>query len=221
MSTILISTGVQFPDSTIQTTAFSGSGGGGYKLVSYTSPGTWDAATKIAAGLKAIKVTVIGAGGSSGASAYPPQYAPGGGSGGVAIYHAQAPVLSPSYAITAGPGASSFGATVTATAGGNGTSPNPTYPASAIPYPQGGAGGTASGGTINLPGQRGFSSGAGGSSPMGAGATPGAGVWPGTAAPSRAADGYGAGGAGGAPFNGANQPAGAGSPGIVIVEEYY
>jgi len=37
-----------------------------YNLEQYTSPATWDATTKIAAGLKAIKVTVVGAGGNGG-----------------------------------------------------------------------------------------------------------------------------------------------------------
>jgi hypothetical protein len=95
--------------------------GAGYVMQTYTSPATW---TK-PAGLKAVKVTVVGGGGAS-RTATP------------------APTI-PTNPVTSG-GTSSFGSFLSATGGGL-SSPN--VPVSA------GAGGSGSGGDINVSGQPG------------------------------------------------------------------
>lgn len=175
-----------------------GSAAGNYVLNQYTAPATW---TKPAA-LKAVKVTVIGGGGASGTnttSGLPPTTKIGGagGAGGNSIYYAPAPAIPGPISITAGPGTNSFGAIVSCTAGASGTNAPPSVPG--VP----GAGGTATGGTINIDGQSGYpiSTLVGGSSLLGFGRSATTGT------------GYGSGTGSG--------PGVAGQPGIIIVEEFY
>lgn len=195
--------------------------GGNYALNQYTAPATW---TK-PAGLKAIKVTVVGAGGNGGSGA--PLVTSGGGGGGTAIYYAPAPSIPGPQSITAGSGTNSFGAIASATAGSAG----------GITGAAGGAGGAGTGGSVNVNGGSGSTGlaipnsplfygfgGAGGSSLLGLG---GGGV---AANPSftltngNNATGYGGGGGGGARIPSGPSPTasgGSGTPGIVIVEEFY
>lgn len=201
--------------------------GGGYIMRTYVSPSPWAKP----AGLKAIKVTVVGAGGNGGPIG-PANIAfrgGGGGGGGVAILYLDAPAVPASpITVTAGSGTSSFGPLVSATAGAN--APSVTSPSPNIG--PGGAAGTGSSGDINFVGRAGTAggpgnSGTGGESALGFGfsgpsvefSTPATGS-NGNAALS---PGYGAGG-GGAMKNGPLTGAytgGAGVPGIVIVEEFY
>jgi hypothetical protein len=207
--------------------------GGNYALVSYTSPNTWDATAKKAAGLKAVKVTVVGGGGDGGTSPGAPSptssagFGGGGGGGGAAILYLDAPAIPSSpITITAGPGTNSFGALASATGGSNGA--NSSKPAV---DGAGGAGGTGSvpspapsgaitfSGVSGLPGSNSVRS-VGGSSQLFY-AQPlvhQAPQVPGVPNPS-----YGGGGSGGGNAVAAtpNKTGGTGGPGIVIVEEFY
>ena len=210
--------------------------GGNYVVNSYVSPTTWDATTKKAAGLKAVKVTIIGGGGNGGVCTATPTpgastyaAAGGGGGGGTTIYYAPASAIPAPVAVTAGASTNSFGAYCSATGGANGS--NATNNAAA-----GGAAGTGSGGFLNGVGNAGLTgtagapataSGVGGSAAILMGGTGGAvatvGV-PGTpTAAGQNATNYGGGGSGSIKF--ATQIAspvpGLGFPGIVIVEEFY
>jgi hypothetical protein len=220
MPTSLVSTGVQFPDLTTQTTAAVA--GGGYALNAYVSPTTWSKP----AGLKAVKVTVVGAGGSgvaSPAGSALNRGSSGGGGGGAAIEYIPAPSIPGPVAVTAGPGTNSFGAFCSATAGADGVLLVGTGGA------QGGVGGVGSGGNIDIAGQAGtaivatpspviaIGGGTGGSSILGGGGRSGAGPT-GVARPGSAGGNYGGGGGGG---TATNSTGGAGAPGIVIVEEFY
>lgn len=213
--------------------------GGNYILTHYVSPGSWDVNAKKAAGLKAIKVTVVGAGGSggpaTGSSTAPASAgaAGGGGGGGAAIEYLPAPSITPSptgIAITAGPGTNSFGGFCSATAGANGPSLNQPVAAIVNGAP-GAAGGTGSGGTFNMTGGGGGASfhsgltagrlgGMGGSSILGGGGA-------GQATSTGSVDGapgtnYGGGGSGAVRnSNPGTSNGGTGAPGIVIVEEFY
>jgi hypothetical protein len=224
MPTTLVSTGVEFPDLTVQTTAAVG--GGGYALQNYVSPATW---TK-PAGLKAVKVTVVGAGGNGGAgvTVQPAGLASGdgggGGGGGAAIEYIPAPSIPGPVVVTAGPGTNSFGPFCSATAGTVGGSTSNIQNA-------GGAGGSGSGGNINITGQTGLpaelGNGAGGNAALGFGVG-GAGVptsGPAGVTPGNAGLNYGGGGGGGSTGPGSptpiTAPGGTGAPGIVIVEEFY
>jgi len=208
--------------------AAGGGGGGDYIMTAYTSPATW---TK-PAGLKAVKVTVIGAGGNGGSGGTTPPVccAPGsvtigapGGGGGAAVEYLDAPAIPGPVTVTVGSApskTSSFGPFVSATGGTNGTAGSSTS-APVGPY----AGGAGSGGTFNLTGMAGYGNtiGAqvyGGGSALGFGqailgraavtpvSNPAAGV---------AGLDYGGGGLGGrGPGTGAS-----GGAGIVIVEEFY
>ena len=196
-------------------------GGGDYIMVAYTSPATW---TK-PAGLKAVKVTVIGAGGNGGSGNNIPGciniYGGNGGGGGGAILYADAPAIPGPITVTVGTApskTSSFGPLVSATGGNNGSNAVDPAPAPVGPY----AGGTGSGGTVNFSGQDGY----GASSIIGAtsGASAlafGPGKVPIISAPFvRTGKVYGGGGTGGwgSP---PTAPGGAGAAGIVIVEEFY
>ncbi len=232
MPTSLVSTGITFPDATTQTTAAVS--GGGYALQNYVAPATW---TK-PAGLKAIKVTVVGAGGDGGTGGVPSPtgigQGGGGGGGGTAIEFIPAPSIPGPVSVTAGPGTNSFGAFCSATAGSVGASTFATGN-------EGGDGGTGSGGNINIKGSGGGSSlravasvgppatffvtsGFGGSSSLGGGAKAVLNA-PSTPSPTVGVNGgnYGGGGSGGLK----TQPGsvgiagGTGAPGIVIVEEFY
>jgi hypothetical protein len=107
-------------------------GGGDYIMQAYTSPATW---TK-PAGLKAVRVTVIGGGGSAGnfsTPAFPADQKTGGGGGGTGIKYLDAPAIPGPVTVTVGSGGaasgpqvgnaggtSSFGPLVSATGGGGG-----------------------------------------------------------------------------------------------------
>ena len=214
--------------------------GGNYILQRYTSPTTWDATAAKAAGLKAIKITVVGAGGSGGPGVgFPSRSAGGGGGGGgAAVEYVPAANITPgTKTVTAGPGTNSFGPWGTAT-------PNsPTATASATAgsaggSAAGGAGGAGSGGSLNIRGQGGgwayvasnsafVQRGAtGGSSIYGGGAEGGGAAGPGGGGGGTGSAGgaYGGGGGGGGgtfdPTPAASS-GGAGAPGVVIVEEFY
>jgi hypothetical protein len=205
--------------------------GGNYALQNYVAPGTW---TK-PAGLKAIKVTVVGAGGNGGAAngvGAPTRFAVGGGggAGGAAIEYIPAPSIPGPVAVTAGPGTNSFGAFCSATAGSAGSTASNTVNVGIVAA--GGAGGAGSGGNINFPGGAGgvgtgalntnmAVSGIGGSSILGGTALSVAtNTTPGSAG--GAGGNYGGGGGGAAAYSpGGNFSGGAGAPGIVIVEEFY
>jgi hypothetical protein len=193
-----------------------------YNLEQYTSPATW---TK-PAGLKAIKVTVVGAGGDGGATNAPGPTslggsASGGGGGGAAIEFIPAPSIPGPVSVTAGAGTNSFGPFCSATAGGNG--------ATTTTGVAGGAGGVGSGGNINVDGGDGDygvnlqtsptnqTGGAGGGALLGFGGI-GRNSRAGTG-PGNPGGNYGGGGGGAAGIQ--NNSGGTGAPGIVIVEEFY
>jgi len=211
MATTLNNSGIVFPDATTQTTAATG--GGGYVLRAYTSPATW---TK-PAGLKSVKVTVIGAGGEGGNTSptiYAIQAGHGSGAGG-AIKYISSPVAPSSVSVTVGSGGSktsSFGAFCSATGGNKGaTGSNPGTPNATVPA------GSGAGGDLNAPGQEANAS-DGGDSAFGYGI--GARLYNrGSSSNGIQGTGYGAGSAG------AVGPGGRtgvnGSPGVVIVEEFY
>jgi len=209
-------------------------GGGDYIMNVYAGPssGTW---TK-PAGLKAVKVTVVAGGGSSGPSVATPTIQgvqSGGGAGGAAIEYLDAPALPGPQPYTAGgaAGASSFGspAFLSATAGSSGSTI--TNPAGVT----GGAGGSGSGGQLNITGGGGSGGfllidpplginialgGAGGSSAFGSN---GSGNSGGPLADGGAGGNYGGGGGGGSKFNNNSNPLPqkSGGVGVVIVEEFY
>jgi hypothetical protein len=213
-------------------------GGGDYIMQVYAGPstGTW---TK-PAGLKAIKVTVIGGGGSSGPTIPGPGVGTGtqsgGGAGGAAIEYIDAPAIPGPQPYTAGgaAGTSSFGspAFLSATGGSAGTN----GPGAQDGAP-GGAGGAGSGGQLNITGGGGggcfqytncglgsFLGGVGGSSMFGAGGLSGGGGQNETSN-GTAGSNYGGGGGGGGKNNALGPSAEvsqkSGGVGVVIVEEFY
>ena len=211
--------------------------GGNYVAQFYTSPATW---TK-PAGLKAVKVTVIGGGGSAASgTAGPdnPASTNSGGGGGGSIEYISAPSIPGPVTVTVGSGGaavsapgvaggvangntggtSSFGPFLSATGGSGGTT---NYLA------LGGAGGTGSGGNINIPGGQqpivaptvpiaGPTGGGCFLNPFGGGRTP-------AVSTNGSAGGFGCGGSG--IFRPNSSPGsstgGAGGAGTVIVEEFY
>jgi hypothetical protein len=191
------------------------SAGGDYIMTAYTTPATW---TK-PAGLKAVKVTVIGAGGNGGSGTSAITYGGNGGGGGGAILYADAPAVPGPITVTVGTApskTSSFGPLVSATGGTNGTNATPGVNAPFGPY----AGGAGSSGTVNFTGQDGIGAadattgGHGGASALFFGPS----KVPVISGPFvRAGVVYGGGGCGGWSTN----PGGAGGAGIVIVEEFY
>ena len=230
MPTSLISTGVQFPDNSIQTTA-AGASGGDYVMLAYVSPTTW---TK-PAGLKAVKVTVVGAGGNGGSSSATPAggnsgISGGGGGGGAVILYLDAPAIPGSpITVTAGPGTNSFGPLASATVGGNGGNGTAGGFNGA-----GGAGGTgtipspAPSGAIAFTGTPGLGvpiavpqiAGMGGSSQLFYAQNMRAAV-PSTAGAPNPFYGGGGAGAGIATPTTTPRAGGAGGPGLVIIEEFY
>jgi hypothetical protein len=203
---------------TTWTSVAAAAGGGNYVRNQYVSPATW---TK-PAGLKAVKVTVVGAGGSGGPRGGALQgVGGGGGGGGASIYYAQAPAIPGPVAVTAGGGTNSFGGFASATAGSAASDGGP--------LAAGAAGGSGSGGASNMGGgagsfgfQVGSSAatigGSGGPSILGGGGGGAVNVGNGNAGRN-----YGGGGGGAADNdNGATfYSGGSGAPGIVIVEEFY
>jgi hypothetical protein len=209
-------------------------GGGNYVMNAYTSPATW---TKPAT-LKAVKITVVGAGGAGGAATgpgIPPSAAGGGGgAGGAAIRYLDATAIPGPISISAGAGTNSFGSIASATAGATG--PAISSPGNPYIFTPGGSGGVgmppSSSGTINMSGATGMRGGAtlGGGNAIfgGAGANSifgGAGALvvtvAGTTIAGQSATGYGSGGGGAVKANAPNSAGGSGMPGIVIVEEFY
>jgi hypothetical protein len=214
-------------------------GGGDYIMQVYAGPstGTW---TK-PAGLKAIKVTVVGGGGSSGPTIPGPGVASGiqsgGGAGGAAIEYLDAPAIPGPQPYTAGgaAGTSSFGSPAFLSATGGSAGSN--APSTSLDGTPGGAGGAGSGGQLNITGGGGggcfiyticgpgvFLGGVGGSSMFGAGGLSGGGGQNdfnnGTAGSN-----YGGGGGGGGKTNNLGTPTEitqkAGGVGVVIIEEFY
>jgi hypothetical protein len=189
-----------------------------YNLEQYTSPATWTKPT----GLKAVKVTVVGAGGDGGAyssTGSTSDAGAGGGAGGATIDYIPAPSIPGPVAVTAGPGTNSFGGFCSATAGSAGSG----FPGSG----QGGVGGIGTGGSVNCNGAAAENVYAtkgtnGAASILGGGAQAvfrtTAGVTPGVAGVS-----YGSGGSGAQKVtpSSATGLGGTGAPGIVIVEEFY
>ena len=184
------------------------SAGGDYIMQVYTSSTTW---TK-PANLKAVKVTVVGAGGNGGASIINP--GPGvfltggfGGGGGAAIEYLDAPAIPGPVSVTVGTApskTSSFGPFLSATGGGNGAD-------GSLPAGPGtpGSGGSGSGGQLNLSGAAG-----------GAGGAAAAGLSTPVSGSAVSGNLYG----GGATGRGAGVPpgpGGTGAAGVVIVEEFY
>lgn len=198
-------------------------------VVTYTQPGsyTYNAAEKVNAGVKMLKVTVTAGGGGGGGTGQSNRCGQGGGSGGTAVRWISAEQLqtAPNIHVVVGNGGipsqnnvgqvgtlSSFGSFCSATGGAGGApSSNSTWIL--------GQGGTATGGNINLPG--------------GAGHGPGVGNGPGNiddyGQSNGAASYWGAGPSHGntatAPGTGGSgrttNNATAGTPGIVVIEEYY
>jgi hypothetical protein len=187
MPTTLISTGIQFPDSTVQTTAAS-SGGGMNALIYEGTPGTPNAFNyTLPATVKSVRVTVVGGGGSGATRLSGPTNGgvAGGGAGGAAtavvIPRATLIATYPTGVIPAvaggggvatptasnAGGTSSFGNFVSATGGSGGQTRN--Y--SGTPQSSaGGAAGVGSGSSPNYfltPGSNGGAGSAGG--PAGAG----------------------------------------------------
>jgi hypothetical protein len=188
--------------------------GGGFSTMQvFASPGTFTTPSTTTK----IKVTVVGGGGGGGVGGNVstpfvptnPTVGGKGASGAVAIYVGPVTASTP-YAVTIGAQAasatagntSSFGPLVSCTGGGAGA---------AAPGGGNGTGGTATSGTLNLPGAPGGQTPAiGGSNIFGIGGANG-----GPNAVGAAGFGFGSGGGGG---NGAGRAGGVGSAGLVIVE---
>ena len=196
--------------------------GGNYVLQNYVAPATWSKP----AGLKAVKVTVVGAGGNGGSTSGPTvgsRTAGGGGGGGAAIEFIPAPSIPGPVAVTAGPGTNSFGAFCSATAGSAGSN---TILGADSP---GGVGGAGSGGNLNFLGTRGAVGPSGSLVPGYGGNSILSGIASGQLAPSpgtlvgTAGLNFGGGGAGASTTSAPGTPVagGTGAPGIVIVEEFY
>ena len=181
-------------------------GGGNTNAIYYTSPATYSPP----AGLVAIRVTVVGAGGSGGVggSTNPGAGRQGGhgGGGGYAQETLYPATVTGPVSVTAGGGTNSFGGFLSATAGSSGNPGNPD--ASGNP----GGGGSGSGGDYNHSGDA-----SGNAYQYGVGGT--------AAHPSTGGTttGFGRGGGGAGGFGGQQTPyaPGPGAPGIVIVEEYF
>lgn len=209
---------VTFAGNVTVTGTITAGAGTPYVLNVYATPGSY---TK-PAGLKLIKVTVVG-GGARGATTSTAAGGSGGGAGGAVIKTYPAPSLPASaipYTVGAGGtpspstgGTTSFGVApltvLTATGGSTGASQS-----------SGGAGGTGSGGDINIEGGAGAQVATTGQNP---GATGGNSIFGGgnRGSGAAAATTYGAGGGGGT-ATGQGAPTGTnGGPGVVIIEEFY
>jgi hypothetical protein len=216
MPSSLNGTGVTFDDGTTQSTAATA---GNYIMRTITSTSTW---TK-PSGLKAVKVTLVGAGGNGGTRANTVYTSAGGngGNGGGAIEYIPAPSIPGPVSVTVGTApskTSSFGAFLSATGGGNGGS------SSGSTNGANGTSGIGSGGDINV---QGCAAEPATTNPitltpisafgLGIAATrPGDGAIPGTNGV-----GFGAGATGGRAPSPGTFPGGTGTSGVVIVEEFY
>lgn len=189
------------------------------KIAVYSTAGTFS--WTCPAGVTSAKVTVTGGGNDGGASGTTGTGA-GGGAGGTSIKQFNDLVPGTAYSLTVGARAAASSFTgPSATPTGNGGSVGGSANASS-----GGAGGTATGGDINLAGEGGASglyssgigaiSGKGGSSFWGGGGR-GVSIISGQIA-GVAGGAPGAGGSGAAAVSGTNQSGGAGQPGIVVIE---
>lgn len=226
-TTSIGSTGVTFPDGTTQASSATPS----VVVRTYSAPATW---TKPAF-VKAVRVTVFGAGGNGGSTTTGTggAAAGGGGSGGGAKGTYPAPSIPGPISVTVGGAGSaspsSFGSLISATAGATaptmGHTGQPT-----IGSGPGGAAGVGSNGQLNFYGNAGLSApgnggGAGGvaiqnlnSGPAPGGVYPGSpGTFPGPAQPQISGGGGGAVSAN----PGGNATGGAGGPGYIVVEEFY
>jgi hypothetical protein len=187
--------------------------GGDYVMTAYTSPATW---TKPAT-VKAVKVTVIGAGGNGGTATLG-RTGGGGGGGGGALKYLDAPQIPGPVTVTIGTApskTSSFGPLVSATGGGNGGDAPPAAPGVS------GGGGTGSNGTVNFSGGPAVPGGA--AAALAFGAVLQLPDFPTAPPANRAGILYGGGAVGGSgnPELPAVRPGGTGAAGIVIVEEFY
>jgi hypothetical protein len=214
-------------------------GGGDYIMNVYAGPatGTW---TK-PAGLKAVKVTVVGGGGPTAAAAPGPMTSHivqgGGGGGGAAIEYLDAPALPgpQPYTVGGAAGTSSFGSPAFLSATGGSVGGQVT--SGVLFSTAGGAGGSGSGGQLNITGGAGNGgyyyinscvtigaslSGNGGNSILGGGGLGVAGTY-GGATPGNAGNAYGGGAGGGTKLGigGSVVPQSVGAAGVIIVEEFY
>jgi hypothetical protein len=169
-------------------------GGGNYVKRYYTSPATW---TK-PADIQAVQVTVLGAGGNGGPN-NPNAEGGWGGGGGYSEEYIAAPAIPGPVSVSAGPGTNSFGAFLSATAGQNGGQ-------GAMVGQRGtfGSHGAGSGGQINI---------STGPYPTDTYMSYGFFKKPAPGIPNQQIPGSG--------FGGGATNARSGSPGIVMVEEYY
>jgi hypothetical protein len=206
------------------------SAGGNYVVQVYTSPATW---TKPAS-IKAVKVTVIGGGGGAGGAKGPTSgvllSTGNAGGGGVSIGYISAPSIPGPVTVTRGAGGaggpaptagpSPTGTRTTGTSGGTSSfGPFLSATGSAGTSASATAGGVGSGGSLN------FNGGPGNYSTVRAGGNPvfvfDGGV-PNSGSPGGAGAGHGTGGGGTAAINSdVSFSGGAGSNGLVIVEEFY
>lgn len=237
MPTSLLSTGVQFPDNSVQGVSSN------FIQQTYTSPATWTKPT----GLKAVRVTVVGGGGGGGGTRNPGSTGRGGagGAGGTAVRYIAAPNIPGPVSVTVGSGGaggaappagvsssagsaggtSSYGPLASATGGGG-----------AIARPTSATGGSGTGGIGSGPGRniQGPSEPASKGTPFVPGSTihgcpadsgiPDVGLVNFSPSPGLTAGAatrpFGSGGTGGYCFGGAGG-GGAGAGGVVIVEEFY
>lgn len=236
MATSLISTGVQFPDNSVQGVSSN------FIQQTFTSPATWTKPT----GIKAVRVTVVGGGGGGGGSRNSTSTGRGGagGAGGTAVRYIAASDIPGPVSVTIGGGGAGGpapGSDTTATAGSaGGTSSYGPFASST-----GGAGALANPGAASgFPGPGGIGSGPGRNiqgpsvaaivspgTPTGTthgcpadNGRPDAGVLNFSPASGINAGAttrpLGSGGAGGYAF-GAAGAGGAGAGGVVVVEEFY